>query len=221
MKKIYALAAAAMMVFAANAATEVQTEDLTADMFHQYYSNVDGSLLAEPQAFGCDYNVGVSSGMIYGNGNVKWFAYADITDFDCLVLTVTEGTPRVMYNRDMTPGDANADGVNHVEITAESPFLTVAEQADGSKTYTYDLKAMAAANADKPYVHLNAIKGANWVNATVTSMKLTKTVEIDDPVSIKGIKLNGDAVVYNILGQRVTSPVAGQIYIVNGRKMTF
>ncbi|MBQ0019279.1 MAG: hypothetical protein KBT39_02030 [Bacteroidales bacterium] len=87
-----------------------------------------------------------------------------------------------MYNREMTPGNAGADGVNHVEITAESPYLTVTDKG-AYKEYVYDLKAMAAADPAKPFVHLNAIKGANWANVTVTSMQVhLPTKETDNDV---------------------------------------
>lgn len=175
MKKIFTLIACAVMACSAMAAESV---DLTKDVFFQYNSNTDGSKLDEPKTIGCDYNVGISNGMVYGLSTVKWYAYADITSYKLLVLNVTEGTPRVMYNREIDPAKTpEADGVNHVEITTDSPYLTIGAFDNNSKDYVYDLKAMAAANPAKPYVHINAIKGANWANTTVTSMKLYMTTK--------------------------------------------
>ncbi len=171
---------------------ELAESDLTKEMFFQYYSNTTGEALETPATIGSDYNVGTSTGMVYGLSTVKWFAYADLTNYEKLVLNVTEGTPRVMYNREMTPDNADADGVNHVEITGESPYLTIEENEDGSKSFIYDLKAMAAADANKPYVHINAIKGANWANTTVTSMKLYAVADAPVP-SITSVDITFDA----------------------------
>lgn len=172
--------------------------DLTNEMFFQYNSNTTGEALETPATIGCDYNVGTSTGMVYGLSTVKWFAYADVTDYDKLVLEVTEGTPRVMYNREMNPDNADADGINHVEITSESPYLTVEDLDNGAKLYTYDLKAMAAANPEKPFVHINAIKGANWANTTVTNMYLVKKSEkIDTTVTLSLIADNDNEYTVN------------------------
>lgn len=148
---------------------------LSKDIFKKYYSNATGEKLETPEAIGCDYGVGVSTGMVYGLSTVKWYAYADVTDYDYMALYVTEGTPRVMYNREIDPAKTpEDDGVNHVEITASSPFLQVLDYDATTKVYIYDLKAMAAADPAKPFVHINAIKGANWANTTITQMDLVK-----------------------------------------------
>lgn len=186
-KVLYTNEEAITLRFTTAEASDVEVTELTKEMFFQYNSNVTGEPLETPATIGLDYNVGTSNGMIYGLSTVKWFAYADVTDYDQLVLEVTEGTPRVMYNREMNPDNADADGINHVEITSESPYLTVTELENGAKAYTYDLKAMAAADPAKPFVHINAIKGANWANATITSMKLIKNAEepvIDETITI-------------------------------------
>ncbi len=186
-KVLYTNEEAITLRFTTAEASDVEVAELTKEMFFQYNSNVTGEPLETPATIGMDYNVGTSNGMIYGLSTVKWFAYADVTDYDQLVLEVTEGTPRIMYNREMNPENADADGINHVEITSESPYLTVTELENGAKAYTYDLKAMAAADPAKPFVHINAIKGANWANATITSMKLIKNTEepvIDETITI-------------------------------------
>lgn len=191
---------------------EPQT-DLTQAMFMQYYSETTGEPLETPAAIGCAYNVGVSSDMIYGLSTVKWYAYADVTAYDKLALFVTEGTPRFMYNRDMNPDNPGADGVNHVEITNQSPFLTI-EQKDGYQVYLYDLKAMAAANPAKPYVHINAIKG-NWANATITKMVLNPT---EETLAIENIQAEVENnVMFNLNGQRVSN--AKGLVIMNGKKV--
>lgn len=193
----------------------LEETDLTKAMFMQYYSETTGEALETPATIGCDYNVGVSNSMIYGLSTVKWYAYADVTAYDKLALFVTEGTPRVMYNRDMKPGAPGEDGVNHVEITTESPFLTVEDWGAGLKVYLYDLKAMAAADPAKPYVHINAIKGFNFAPTTITKMVLNPS---EETLAIEGIQAEAEGnVMFNLNGQRVSN--AKGLVIMNGKKV--
>ena len=45
----------------------------------------------------CEWGIGTSTQSVYGDMGVKNFA--DLTLYSKLILTVTEGTPRVLFNR--------------------------------------------------------------------------------------------------------------------------
>lgn len=136
---------------------------------------------------GCAYTVGSSTGQPYGDGSVVYLNFADISEYSKLILTVTDGTPRIMMNREepLPEGTEGRDGNggSYVQIT-DAPVDGVVE-VDLTQ---YD------------YAHLNAIKGANWQNVTVTGMLLYRTVAIADAgwASFgsldKAAKLNGATV---------------------------
>ena len=98
-----------------------------------------------------------STGQPYGDPSVKYFNYADISEYDKLVIGVAEGTPRIMLNRAEPVEGGDANGGAYVEIT-DAPVEGVVE-VDLTQ---YD------------FAHLNAIKGANWSNVTVTDLLLYK-----------------------------------------------
>lgn len=109
---------------------------LTADMFKQYDSAVEPT---NPTAVGCSYNFGISDGIAYGNPSVKWFTYADLSEYDNVYVVVASGTARVMFNR----AEGDGDGGTYVELT---------QATDGVITINRE---------DYDYIHLNAIK-APW-----------------------------------------------------------
>lgn len=113
--------------------------------------------------------LGTSTGLVYGDGNVYYLNYADLSDVKTLVAVATEGEPRFLFNRIVDNGDVQA------ELPRDAAkYETVVENADGSKTYTIDVAAIVA---EFGYAHLHAIKGANWANTTVTSLKVGKVVK--------------------------------------------
>lgn len=151
-----------------------ETVDLTRDMFHEWddykaNANIVG-------AGGCDYQIGVSTGMPYGNGSVIGAQYADLSEYETLQLTVTDGAPRLLMNR---PG-LGGDQPGYIEIN--SPSSNYVKSTEGG-VWVIDLAQIVA---DKGYAHLNVIKGANWANVTITEMKLTKS---DAPAAPKCPKL--------------------------------
>jgi len=143
--------------------------DLTGDGFSVWTDWVNGEI---KEAAHCDLVVGESTGLPYGDGSVN--NYIDLSDYKSLVLVVSEGEPRFMLNRDVAEGQAPEHLIaipNDPDQTAA--YETVVDNGDGTKTYTVDLAKIVE---EKGYAHLHAIKGANWANVTVNSMKLTKDV---------------------------------------------
>ena len=124
-----------------------------------------------------DWVVGESTGQPYGDSSVN--AWADLSGFDKLVITYTEGTPRVMMNRDMDEGQFNTTETESHLIEypkgasswAGKYFVITNGEEEGVKVLTVDLKQILN---DKGFVHLHAIKGADWANVTVTSMVVTR-----------------------------------------------
>ncbi len=102
-----------------------------------------------------------STGQPYGDPSVKYFNYADISKYDKLIVGVIAGTPRIMLNRaePLPEGSEgyDANGGAYVQIT-DAPVDGVVE---------VDL-------TQYEFAHLNAIKGANWQNVTVTDLLLYK-----------------------------------------------
>ena len=123
----------------------------------------------------CAWAVGEPTGQPYGDGSV--INGADLSAYTKLIITYTEGTPRVMLNRDVNEGQWNAD-------EAQSKLIEFPKDGWSSKYFdnnteagvlTVDLKQIMK---DKGYVRLHAIKGANWANVTVVSMEVEKAAKV-------------------------------------------
>ena len=145
--------------------------DLTANMF-KTWDKCDVADVTSTGAAGCSYKTFVSADLPYGDASVGEFNYANLSNFEKLIVVATEGTPRFMFNRDVANGQWNAtESESHlIEYPKEgwsSKYFTKEETV-----FTVELKQMVA---DKGFAHLNAIKGANWANVTVTGMYLFKT----------------------------------------------
>ena len=127
----------------------------------------------------CDYNLDKSVDMVYGQAGVDKGKYANLIDYDRLIVTVTEGAPRFCFNRETADG-ADADN------EADSKMIDIPTKAWGSlryltvsadkKVYTIDLQKMGV---EKGKVLLHAIKGADGNNVTVTGIYKVNTSNID------------------------------------------
>lgn len=163
---------------------------LTTDMFHEWTSYEAGAEIT-----GNGYSEGswgVSAGTVFGNPSVLGNNYADLSAWGTLALTVTEGTPRLLLNRQSNDGSSP----EFIEIKdAENPYVTV----EGN-VWFIDLAKIVE---DKGYAHLNVIKGANWANVNITDAQLYgASVEEVIATSINGV---------------ATSTIANGKYFVNGK----
>lgn len=141
--------------------------DLTKEMFFTWDA-ADATAQTTDQP-NCAYVVGSSTDMPYGDGTVNEYNFADLSGYDHLAITATEGEPRLLFNR--APQDDH-QGPLSVELPrdyGQNKYEAVVDNGDGSKTYVINLKEIVAKDG---YAHLHAIKGANWHNTTVTEMKL-------------------------------------------------
>ena len=122
---------------------------------------------------GCSYELFKPSGLPYGDGNVGWKNFALLSDFDKLYVTFTEGTPRIMMNRDVDQGQWNEDETQShlIEFPKGDAVWSAKYFTNENGVVTIDLKQIVT---DKGIASLNAIKGANWANVTVTGLFLYK-----------------------------------------------
>ena len=139
---------------------DVSSTDLTAAMFHNWSSpNAGATDNGAVSGAACVLNT--ATGLPYGDGNVYYLNYADLSNYKTLQLTVTEGTPRLLFNRQTNGGQ------DFLEINSTSSTYVRALNS----LWIIDLEKIRENNGG--YVHLNCIKGANNANVTIKSMKLT------------------------------------------------
>lgn len=142
--------------------------DLTKEMFFTWTA-VDATAEKTTQA-GCDYNVGISTDMPYGDGTVNEYNYADLSAYDHLAITATEGEPRLLFNRAAQDDHQGPLSVELPRDYGQNKYEAVVDNGDGSKTYVINLKAIVEKDG---YAHLHAIKANGWGSTTtVTEMKL-------------------------------------------------
>ena len=190
-------------IAALEAAAPLADCDLTADMFFTWDA-VDATAKTTGQS-GCAYDINKSTGMPYGDGTVNEYNYADLSAYDHLAITATEGEPRLLFNRAAQDDHQGPLSVELPRDKGQNKYEAVVENTDGSKTYVINLKEIVAKDG---YAHLHAIKGANWANTTVTEMKLfagssqytdvlTNIFEVADDAAVKDGKyfINGQIVI--------------------------
>lgn len=137
----------------------VSSGNLTAAMFHNW-SSPNAGATDNGAVSGAAYVLNTSTGLPYGDGNVYYLNYADLSNYKTLQLVVTEGTPRLLFNR-QTDG-----GQDFLEINSSS------------SSYVRALNSLWIIDLEKirenwgGYVHLNCIKGYNG-NVNIKSMTLT------------------------------------------------
>ena len=127
----------------------------------------------------CAYEVGTSTGMPYGDGNVDKLNYANLRQYDKLIVTVAAGAPRFLFNRDVDGGDWNAtEAESHLidNTKGDANSWHAKYFTKEGNTYIVDLKKLVA---DKGIANLIAIKGANWADVTITGMYLYKEDALD------------------------------------------
>jgi len=157
-------------------APAVEGTPLTADMFKAWDSPTEPTTSS---AVGCSFVLNESTGLPYGDGNVYYLNYADLSAYVKLIVTVSEGTPRFLFNRTIDNGAYNADESQSLllEIPKSGEWTDRFWTSEGN-VYTVDLAKIVE---EKGFAHLNCIKGANWANVTVTSMVLVKAEEPEQP----------------------------------------
>lgn len=170
-------------------------------------------------AYACTPVLFESTGLPYGDGSVLMENYADLSEYDELIVTVAAGTPRFCFNRSTPAGQDNEDeSLSELIDMPKFPWSEKYQDKDESgKVFTIKTGELAK---DKGFAHLNCIKGFGGGNVTVTGMYLYKDKDEDDnTTSIKSVNTTkSDNVYYDLQGRRVANPANG-LYIVNGKKV--
>lgn len=161
-------------------AQSYQSANLDASMF-KTWDGVDANATSTGNAK-CLNTIGTSAQNVYGDASVYYHNYADLSDYDRLtIVTGSENEiPRLLFNR-------QTDGGPLLEVNLANPDFTNYVTKDNNK-FVIDLAAIKAAQGAQGaqgYVHLNAIKGANWQNITVSSMLLEKLNAVKSPASLQ------------------------------------
>ena len=170
-----------------------------------------------------DYNVGAEmnlntsiggGGVVAGLSSVTYNIFADLTDYDKLVIRGKGSGLRVIANRLTDHGPYK---IIILSLDSSSPYWDSNLQAvvlplDELKTAPTN---QGVARNDN-FLHLNAIKVDNGNTATVTGLYLIPT---DTESIIPTLANSGaDNRYYNMNGQQVAHPKKG-IYIMNGHKV--
>ena len=114
-----------------------------------------------------NYILGRNVEQPYGDPAVN--AYVDLSAYKKLVVTMSSGTPRFMFNRDADEGQWNEnENQSHLIEYPKDGWINHYFTKEGN-TYIVDLEKMVN---DKGYAHLHAIKGANWQNVTMERIEL-------------------------------------------------
>ena len=122
---------------------------------------------------GCSYVVGSASDLPYGLSNVHWLNYADLSDYDQLVVTVSAGEPRFCFNRTVDEGqDSDIEEESNMIDIPNKEWCTSRYETveDGNTVFTINLKDMML---EKGFAHLHCIKGRSYgQTVTVTGLYL-------------------------------------------------
>lgn len=132
------------------------------------------SELIDPWTPTWNENEDESFDLLYGDDSLN--GYADLSDYDLLVVFVTNGEPRFLLNRDVDEGQWNAtEAESHlIDNTKDGWSAKYFSHDDQHFAYTVDLDLLVK---EKGFAHLHAIKGANWVPCCATKMVVLKKVE--------------------------------------------
>ena len=175
---------------------------LSADMYKDYTD------AANPVATKCLYKIYESVDCTYGDGTAPEKKYADVSDFDELILVCGDNTaPRIIINKDK--GEEAID----ITVGSETPSPYLITLDDPQYGYVIDLAAIVK---DQGYAHLNAIrKPGNDAGITAVDMVLGKgtATSITEAKAQKVAKA-----IFNVAGQQIKSLQKG-LNIVDGKKI--
>ena len=188
----------------------------TASMFHEWNgtgANAQPTATTVNTEWNLNNNVG-GGGTVAGFSSVSYKLFADVSQYDKLVLRGKGSGLRILANRLTDHGPYKQIIVS---FNSSDPYWDTALQA--VVLPLADLKT-APTNEGKTrndsFVHINAMKVNSGSNANVTAAYLVPSAETLDVATIR--QLPDDRKYYNLSGQQVDRPSKG-VYIVGGKKV--
>ena len=188
----------------------------TASMFHEWNgtgANAEPTATTVNTEWNLNNNVG-GGGTVAGFSSVSYKLFADVSQYDKLVLRGKGSGLRILANRLTVHGPYKQIIVS---FNSSDPYWDTALQA--VVLPLADLKT-APTNEGRArndsFVHINAMKVNSGSNANVTAAYLVPSAETLDVATIR--QLPDDRKYYNLSGQQVDRPSKG-IYIVGGKKV--
>ena len=188
----------------------------TASMFHEWNgtgANAQPTATTVNTEWNLNNNVG-GGGTVVGFSSVSYKLFADVSQYDKLVLRGKGSGLRILANRLTDHGPYKQIIVS---FNSSDPYWDTALQA--VVLPLADLKT-APTNEGRArndsFVHINALKVNSGSNANVTAAYLVPSAETLDVASVR--QFPDDRKYYNLSGQQVDRPSKG-IYIVGGKKM--
>lgn len=188
----------------------------TASMFHEWNgtgANAQPTATTVNTEWNLNNNVG-GGGTVAGFSSVSYKLFADVSQYDKLVLRGTGSGLRILANRLTDHGPYKQIIVS---FNSSDPYWDTALQAvvlplaDLKTTTTNEGKTR-----NDSFVHINAMKVNSGSNANVTAAYLVPSAETLDVASVRSKSADGKF--YNLSGQLVDRPSKG-IYIVGGKKV--
>ena len=195
-------------------------ERLTASMFHQW-NGTGGDAQPLDDEVHVEWLVGSNASggaAVAGFTSVSEFQYADLSNYDKLVIHGTGGTLRILANR----LDTNGRPWKELKVTLNEndPYWDSEWQA--IIVPLNELKDMRDTNNNDrhdDYLHLNALK-VDWSsNVLVRGLYLVPGADITQVDLSQHHVRPMQTVYYNLNGQRLSQPTRKGLYIVNGRKV--
>lgn len=189
----------------------------TYDMFH-WWDN--GSATAKPTSEATiDWNLlrDVSNtGVVAGLVSVDYNLFADISQYDKLVIRGNGGSIRVLVNRIVPHGEWKEIAPS---LNASDPYWNAEYQAAIIPLADFKNKNTSSNNKRvDSFVHLHAMKANGGSTVNVKGIYL---IPEESPTGINTLQTDNTSLTdryYNLQGQPLTNPTKG-IYIHNGKKV--
>lgn len=219
---IKSLAMVAIALFAGFGSASAQEEsvdegvELTKDMWHKWDGVTKDAKPTDEKIF-IDWNIGqeefTNGAVMCGNGNVPMDWYADLSDYNYLVIYGYGPTPRVMFNRTVDQGQ-QADG-GMIELRPSYGEETGAAIINLKKDLVRTPKDAPSSVDD--YAHLITIK-AFWgeEKSNISTMLLYNVLPEElggETTGIQNVNVANDAVVatFNAAGAKVAANAKGLV----------
>ncbi|MBQ0020101.1 MAG: hypothetical protein KBT39_06205, partial [Bacteroidales bacterium] len=156
--------------FTVKAAAPAEDIALTTEMFKEWDSFGAGA--NEVGQAGSANGFDTLTQAVYGDMSVNGKNYADLSAYTALSIKVTEGAPRLLFNR-QSMDDSSSDFLA-VQGDGPAEYVTVV-----GEYYVYNLAKIVE---DKGYAHLNCIKGF-WVNSFITEPTLHTEATFEEVIA--------------------------------------